>query len=284
MSKRDYYEILGIGKTSSADEIKSAYRKLALKYHPDRNKEAGAEEHFKEINEAYEILSDSQKKQAYDQFGHAAFDGASGGFGGHTYTNQQGPFTYSWSSGGENPFGADFDFGGFSNPFDIFEQFFGGGFSGSSSRSLPRYKIQISFMDAARGVEKEVNLDGKKRQIKIPAGISDGQQIRFEDFILYIDVLPDKIFQRDGNDLYINHEITIKQAILGDTIEVPTLSKPLKLKVKAGTQPNTMVRVRGEGIPDVRSKRKGDMYIRLLVTIPTSISRETKSALEKLDI
>lgn len=284
MPKRDYYEILGVNKNSSADEIKSAYRKLALKYHPDRNKESGAEEQFKEINEAYEILSDSQKKQAYDQFGHAAFDGGAGGFGGHTYTNQQGPFSYTWSSGGENPFGADFDFGGFSNPFDIFEQFFGGGGFGGQSRNLPRYKIQVSFLDAVQGIEKEVSLDGKKRQIKIPAGISDGQQIRFDDFILYVDVLPDKNFQRDGNDLYINHEITIKQAILGDTVEVPTLSKPLKLKVKSGTQPNTMVRVRGEGIPDVRTKRKGDLYIRLVIQIPTSISRETKSVLEKLDI
>jgi DnaJ-class molecular chaperone len=123
--KRDFYEVLGVDKNASKADIKAAYRQQALAWHPDRNKAADAEEKFKEINEAYEVLSNDQKKSAYDQFGHAAFDPSSGGFGGRTYTDQSGPFTYTWS-GGNNPFGSntDFDFGGFSNPFDIFEQFF----------------------------------------------------------------------------------------------------------------------------------------------------------------
>ena len=129
--KKDFYETLGVSKNASKDDIKAAYRKAALKYHPDRNKEPNAEEHFKEINEAYEVLSNDQKKAAYDQYGHAAFDPSSGGFGGHTYTQQNGPFNFTYTQSGGNPFGgADFDFGGFSNPFDIFEQFFGASFGG----------------------------------------------------------------------------------------------------------------------------------------------------------
>ena len=286
--KRDFYEVLGIVKGASKDEIKSAYRKLALQYHPDRNKEPGAEEKFKEINEAYEVLSNDQKKSAYDQFGHAAFDPSAGGFGGHTYTNQNGPFTYTWSSGSDNPLGdnANFDFGGFSNPFDIFEQFFGGNFGGSAGRRSARlttYKIQISFLDAANGVEKIVDIDGQKKTIKIPAGVDDGQRIRFNDFILYVDVLPDNTFKRDGNDVYVSVNLSLKQAILGDEVEVPTLDRePLKIKVKPGTQPNTLIRLRGKGIPDVNNNRyRGDLYIRLMVEIPTHLNARQKEIIKE---
>ncbi|MCL4384386.1 DnaJ domain-containing protein [Patescibacteria group bacterium] len=286
--KRDYYEVLGVRKGASKEEIKSAYRKLALQYHPDRNKEPGAEDKFKEINEAYEILSNEQKRSAYDQFGHAAFDPNAGGFGGHTYSSQNGPFTYTWSSGG-NPFGenANFDFGGFSNPFDIFEQFFGGSFGGASRQRtarLPTYKIELTFLEAANGVEKEVNLNGQRKTVKIPAGVDDGQRIRFSDFILYIDVLPDNTFKRDGNDVYVNVNLSLKQAILGDEIAVPTLDRqPLKIKVKPGTQPNTLVRLRGQGIPDVSNNRyRGDLYIRLMVEIPTHLNSRQKEIIKEL--
>lgn len=283
--KRDFYEILGISKNSTKDEIKSAYRKLALKYHPDRNKEPGAEEKFKEINEAYEVLSNDQKKSAYDQFGHAAFEGGAGGpFGANTYTNQEGPFTFRYSTGG-NPFGnADFDFGGFSNPFDIFEQFFGTSFGGQSRQRLTTYKIQLSFLEAANGVEKEFNLNGQTKKIKIPAGVDDGQRIRFRDFILYIDVQPDKTFQRDGNDAYVTVNLRLTQAILGDEIEVPTLDgQLLRIKIKAGTQSNTLVRLRGKGISDVNGRGRGDLYIRLLVAIPTHLNSRQKQLLKDLD-
>ncbi|MDD3998505.1 MAG: DnaJ domain-containing protein, partial [Candidatus Shapirobacteria bacterium] len=235
--KQDFYETLGVSKSATKDEIKSAYRKQAMQWHPDRNKSPDAEEKFKEINEAYEVLSNDQKKSAYDQFGQAAFDPNSGNFGGHTYTQQNGPFNFTWQSQGGGQ-GADFDFGGFSNPFDIFEQFFGGAgvnFGGQQRRQVPTYKIQLSFLDAALGCEKEVSLDGSKKKIKIPAGVDDGQRIKFRDFNLYIDVLPDKIFKRDGNDVYVSQSISISQAILGDIIEVPTLKEKLKLRVKSGT-------------------------------------------------
>jgi molecular chaperone DnaJ len=284
--KKDFYETLGVSKSASKDEIKSAYKKSALKSHPDRNKDSNAEEQFKEINEAYEVLSNDQKKAAYDQYGHAAFDPSSGGLGGHTYTQQNGPnFTYTQSGG--SPFGnADFDFGGFSNPFDIFEQFFGASFGGQQSRGkrLETYKIAISFLEAANGCQKEVSIDGHKKTIKIPAGVDDGQRIRFSEFVLYIDVKPDKVFKRDDNDVYINVNISLTQAIFGDTIEVPTLKDPIKVRVKSGTQPNTLIRLKGKGIKDINGFRQGDLYIRLFIEIPTKLSSRQKDLLKQLDL
>lgn len=282
--KKDFYEVLGVSKNASKEEIKSAYRKSALKYHPDRNKEADAEEKFKEINEAYEVLSNDQKKTAYDQYGHAAFDPNAGPAGGHTYTQQNGPFNFTYTQSGGNVGGADFDFGGFSNPFDIFEQFFGGSFRQNQQTRLETYKISISFLEAVHGVEKEVSLGGKKRKIKIPAGVDDGQRIRFKDFILYIDVLPDKVFKREGNDVFISVNLTFTQAVLGDVIEVPTLGEKLKVRVKNGTQPNTLIRLRNKGIKDINGFGYGDFYIRLLVEVPTRLSGRQKELLKELDL
>lgn len=285
--KKDFYELLGVPKTATKDEIKSAYRKSALKFHPDRNKEPDAEEKFKEINEAYEVLSNPEKKSAYDQFGHAAFDPNAGGFGGHTYSSQNGGnFTYTSSAGG-NPFGSSgFDFEGFNNPFDIFEQFFGGSFSGQQNRGrqLETYKISISFLEAANGCQKEVIINGHKKTIKIPSGVDDGQKIRFSDFVLYIDVQPDKVFKRDGNDVFVNINISLTQAILGDTIEVSTLTEPLKVKVKPGTQPNTLIRLKNQGIKDVNGYGHGDFYIRLFVQVPTKLNSRQKDLLKQLDL
>jgi DnaJ-class molecular chaperone len=167
---KDYYASLGVSKTATADEIKRAYRKLALEYHPDRNKTKEADGKFKEVTQAYEVLSDQQKRQTYDQFGAAAFEGGGQGpFGGNQggpfgqQTGRYGPFTYTYSTGGD---GANADYGGFSDPFDIFEQFFGGGspFGGRQRRSV--YSLSIPFMDAVKGVEKEVTIEGKKAENK----------------------------------------------------------------------------------------------------------------------
>ncbi len=285
-TKRDYYEVLGVEKKASKSDIKSAYRKMALKYHPDKNKAKDAEEKFKEINEAYQILSDAEKKKAYDQFGHAAFDPASG-MGGNPFSgaSQQGPFTWSYSTsggaGGQNPFG-NMDF---NDPFEIFEQFFGGGFSrqGGGFRPRPRYSLAIEFMEAVKGVEKEVEISGKKHTIKVPAGANDGTRIRFDEFDVSLEVRPHKKFKRDGYDVFLDQEISFSMAALGGKIEVTTLDGELKLKVRPGTQSHTLVRLRGEGVKHLRGRGKGDLYVRLIVRVPEKLSKEEKKLIEKLE-
>ncbi|KKQ09137.1 MAG: hypothetical protein US20_C0009G0038 [Candidatus Pacebacteria bacterium GW2011_GWF1_36_5] len=282
-AKRDYYEVLGVKKTASAAEIKSAYRKLALKFHPDRNKETGAEDKFKEINEAYQVLSDSKKKQTYDQFGHAAFDpssgmgGGQGPFGG--FGGQGGGFNWSSysSSGGQG--GADFDFG---DPFEIFEQFFGGGFSGRARQRRPHYSLKIDFMEAVKGVEKAVEIDGKKQTIKVPAGANNGTRIRFTDFDISIDVGTNPRFKRDGYDIFVDEKISFSTAALGGEIKVKTLTGELKLKVRPGTLSHSLIRLRGEGVQHLQSRGKGDLYVRLIINVPEKLSREQKKALEEL--
>ncbi len=293
-TKRDYYDILGVSKNASKEEIKKAYRKLALQWHPDRNKSSEANGKFKEINEAYEILSNSKKKETYDQFGHTAFDpryggaGAPGGAGpfagGQTRTYKQGPFTYTYTSYGDGPRRGAPDWGGFSDPFEIFEQFFGGGDSPFGRREAkPRYGLAISFMEAAKGCEKEVSIDGKKRTIKIPPGVDDGSRIRFQEFDITIDVQPDETFQRDGADVFINHEISLSMAIVGGTTEVPTIEGDIKLKIRSGTQPGTMVRLRGRGIKRLRGFGKGDQYVRLQVKVPEKLTRKQKELIKQFE-
>lgn len=280
-TKRDYYEILGVAKTAMPNELKSAYRKLALQYHPDRNKAADAELKFKEINEAYQVLSDEQKRKSYDQFGHAAFDPASG-FGSNPFAGgfRQGPFTYSYNTSGGNPFG--FDPEGFNDPFEIFESFFNGGFGRGGASRRPRYSLTISFMDAAKGVEKIVEVDGKQHTIKIPAGADDGTRIRFESFDITLEVKPDKVFKRDGFDLYVDVDLPLMTAILGGSLSVPTLDGSLTLKIRAGTQPGTLVRLREQGIQHVHGKGKGDQFVRLLVKIPEKLNKKQRQALENI--
>ncbi|MBU0578694.1 DnaJ domain-containing protein [Patescibacteria group bacterium] len=289
-TKRDYYEILGVDKKASTGEIKSAYRKMALKHHPDKNKASDAEEKFKEINEAYQILSDDKKKKTYDQFGHAAFDPASG-MGGNPFSgaSRQGPFTWSYNTssgassgaGGQNPFG-NVDFG---DPFEIFESFFGGGFSQQRGGFKPRqrYSLRINFMEAVNGVEKEVEVEGRKHKIKVPAGANDGTRIRFDEFDISIEVGTHKKFKRDGYDVFVDQEISFSLAALGGKIEVETLNGQLKLKIRPGTQSHTLVRLRGEGIEHLRSRGKGDLYVRLIVKVPEKLSREERRAIEELE-
>ena len=278
-TKRDYYEILGLDKSAQKADIKSAYRKMALKFHPDKNKAADAEDKFKEINEAYQVLSDEKKKTSYDQFGHDAFSQA-GGMGGNPFAggHQQGPFTWNYSSsGGGNPFGGGADFG---DAFDIFEQFFsGGGGFGARQKRRTRYSMRIEFMEAANGATKEVEIEGKKHKIKIPAGANDGTRLRFDDFDVSFDVAPHARFKRDGYDVFIDQKISFVMAALGGSVEVPTLEKPLKLKVRAGTQSHTLVRLKGEGVTRLRGRGKGDLYVRLIVEVPTKLSRSQKKTL-----
>ena len=277
-TKRDFYEILGVTKSASKEDIKRAYRKMAMKYHPDVNKEEGADKKFKEVTEAYEILSDDQKKKQYDQFGHAAFDAASGfggGFrGGQSY--QSGPFTYTYSSNaGQGGFG---DFG---DPFDIFEQFFGGGFR--QAQAKPRYSVKIEFMEAVKGTERKIVHQGKEHTVKIPAGVDDGTRIRFGDFDVTIDVKADQQFKRDGYDVFVDHYISFTKAALGGEEVVQTIDGDLKIKIRPGTQPGTMIRLRGKGIPHVRGGGVGDQYIRIMIQVPDKLNRQQRKKLEELD-
>jgi DnaJ-class molecular chaperone len=287
MASSDYYQILGISKNATEAEIKRAYRKLALQYHPDRNKGKEAEEKFKEVNKAYEVLSDTQKRQTYDQFGAAAFEqggptgqGAGEPFGG--FGGQQGPFTYTYSTSGGNPQGFDFG-GGFSDPFEIFEQFFGGASPFGRAQRRSTYSLTISFMDAVKGVTKRVQLEGKTQTIKIPAGVDNGSRIRFGDYDVVIDVTPDRKFKRQGYDIISEQEISFPQAALGDTIEVQTVQGLVKIKVPSGTQPETLIRLRGKGVKIVRGSGYGDHYVRIKVTIPKNLSGHQKELLREFD-
>ncbi|OGH41447.1 MAG: hypothetical protein A3H79_02060 [Candidatus Levybacteria bacterium RIFCSPLOWO2_02_FULL_36_8b] len=285
MAEKDYYQVLGVTKASTADEIKQAYRKLALQYHPDRNKGKDTEGKFKEVTQAYEVLSDPQKKQTYDQFGHAAFEQGAGqqgpfGGGGPFGGAQGGPFSYTYSTGGDG--GAGFDFGGFNDPFEIFEQFFGGASPfGSRSRRREAYSLTLDFLEAANGVTKKVTIDGKSQTIKIPAGVDEGSRIRFGDYDVVVSVNSDERFQREGFDIIGNKEISFAQAALGAEVNIETVDGDLKLKIPSGTQPGTAIRLRGKGVPHLHGSGRGDHYIRIKITVPKHLTGKQRELLEE---
>lgn len=291
-TNRDYYDVLGIDKGSSGAEIKAAYRKQALQWHPDRNKSSEAEAKFKEINESYEVLSNADKRAAYDQFGHQAFSQggpAGGGYGGSEgFGGQQGPFSYTYTyggQGGESPFGGDFE--GFSDPFQIFEQFFGasyGGMRGGTHQRRKHYSLEVSLKEAVNGCEKTVNLNGQQRTIKIPAGVDTGSRIRFSDFDLSIEVKADKNFRREGDDIFGDLPLSFSQAVLGTVAEVETLQGKVKLRIQPGTQPETLIRLRGQGVPHLHGRGSGDHYTRVKINVPTSLTKKQKESLEELNI
>lgn len=277
---KDYYETLGVGKTATADEIKKAYRKLALQYHPDRNKTKEGEMKFKEVTKAYEVLSNAEKRKTYDQYGHAAFEqggGQQGPFGGGQ-GGQYGPFTYTYSNNGQG-----FDMGGFSDPFDIFEQFFGGGSPFGQQRARrPMYSLSITFDEAVHGTEKEVTVNNKKQKIKVPAGVDRGSRIRFDDYDVVIDVAPDKRFGREGYDIVSEEELSYAQVALGVELSVPTIDGEVKIRVPAGTQPGTLIRLSGRGVPRLRGGGKGDHYVKIKLVVPKKLTHKQKQLLEDL--
>ena len=347
MAKRDYYEVLGVQKSATKDEIKKAYRKLALKYHPDKNKgDKGAEEKFKEGSEAYHVLSDEKRKANYDQFGHAAFQG-----------------------GGQSGFG-NFDFS--SSFSDIFEDVFGDFGFGSSGRSTRgrrnnrgndlRYDISIDLNDAFSGKEEKIsyttykkckscsgsgakpgskpascnycggqgkvrssqgfftiqqtcpecNGEGEQIQnpcnncsgvgktqsnetvsVKIPKGVDDGTRIRIAgrgeagvkggssgDLYLFISVEPHDIFQRSEENLFYELPVSFTDAALGATVEVPSIDGgKTKIKIPSGTQSGKQLRLRGKGMPVLKRNLFGDLYIRVVTEVPTSLTRRQKELL-----
>lgn len=346
-TKRDYYEVLGLGRDATTEDIRKAYRRLALQYHPDRNKEADASSRFKEVNEAYQVLSDPDRRSAYDRFGHAGVGAGQPGAG----------------PGGFNGFEG---FGGFG---DIFDAFFGG-----STRQGPRpgrdleLRTTISFEEAAFGVEKEVTVErletcerchgrraepgtevetcstcggsGQVRrvqrnifgqftqvttcstchgsgrtvrvactecrgrgskvqerriQVSIPAGIENGTRVLLRgegevgepgapsgDLYVVVQVQRHKFFRRSKNDLLLGYEVNIAQAALGDAVQVPTLKGLHELKIPPGTQSGRIFRIRGEGLPDVSTGRRGDELVTVTVATPTNLSERQRELLREL--
>lgn len=302
-TKRDYYEILGVSKNAPEAEIKSAYRKLARKHHPDIDKTSGAAERFKEISEAYQVLADPQKKGAYDQFGHAAFD-KSQGFGGGATPGGSNPFgggwqTYNWSSGGGGPFGStqggpnvQFDFGGFEDPFELFEQIFGGGSPfGGSFRRRPTYSLDLNFDEAIHGVTKEVEIESRNSQdrlvrkrlkIKVPPGVDNGTKMRFDDLDIVFQVSRNPDFLREGVDIFSEITVTIPQLVLGDIFEVKTVQGKVKVRVPPGTQPGSLVKLKGKGAPRLGSNGHGDHFVRVNLEVPKNPTKEERQLYEEL--
>lgn len=299
MAKRDYYDILGVSKSASEGEIKTAYRKLARKHHPDVDKSSGAAEKFKEVSEAYQVLADANKKKQYDQFGHAAFD-RSVGFGGPFGGAQGWPFggaqgqggwkTYSWStSGGAGP-NIQFDFGGFEDPFELFEQIFGGAGFGGFTRRRPTYQMNLSFDESIHGVTKEIELEQrntqgrlvrKRMKIKVPSGVDNGTRMRFGDVDIVFNVGRNTEFLREGADIFSEITVNIPQLVLGDIFEVKTVHGQVKVRVPPGTQPGSLVKLKSKGAPRLGGGH-GDHYVRVNLSVPQHPSSEEKRLYEEL--
>lgn len=353
--KRDYYEVLGVAKNADAAEIKKAYRKLALQYHPDKNPgNKEAEEKFKEAAEAYDVLSNEEKRRRYDQFGHAGMGGGAGGFGGGGMSMED----------------------IFSHFGDIFGSFGGfGGFSGGGRAARRvnrgtnlRVKVKLTLEEVATGVEKKIKVkkyvadehchgtgakDGKSYStcttchgtgqvtrvqqtilgamqttstcptcdgegkvinekcvhcngegvrlseevitLNIPAGVADGMQLSIGgkgnaarrggvngDLIVLIEEIEHPDLVRDGNDLLYNTFVSYPSAVLGDSVEIPTLEGKVKVKIEAGTQPGKILRLKGKGIPDVNGYGRGDLLVKVNVWIPKNLSKEDKKTVEEL--
>ncbi len=296
----DYYEILGLDKGASVDEVKKAYRRLARKYHPDVNKAPDAEEQFKKINEAFQVLSDPKKKQQYDQFGANPFYSGtqSGGF---PFGGGQEPYSYTYSTKGinlEDLFGGEMG--------SIFDSFFGGGFS-RRGKDL-RYSLKINFVDAVRGFEEEVKVGGRKIKVKIPAGVRTGSEIRFvgkgepgpvvqgatlPSGDLYVHIVIDENslpeFELHNADILVRKSISFPQAALGDKVAVTVVDpanyrgySQVTLKIPAGTQSGEQFRLKGKGMPKIKGLGRGDAYVKVVVVVPEKLDKEVKHLIEEL--
>lgn len=279
---KDYYQILGIERDADIQTIKKAYRNLARKHHPDVDKSPGAEERFKEINEAYQVLSDPQKRTTYDQFGSAAFDANAFSQAYSQWKEGPGGYSFRTFSWGPRDFSFDFDFSGFADPFDIFEIVFGSRSPFGQEARLPRYILSLEFQEAVKGVEKEVEVQGKRTKVRVPAGVDDSSEIKFKNFILVCQVKPHEKFKRRGYDLFTDEKIHFTQAALGDEIQVETIDGPVKIRIPQGTKPQTQIRLRGKGVSHMRDVGRGDQYVRVIVDIPEKYNQEEKKLLQKL--
>ena len=276
---KSLYETLGISESASADEIKKAYRRLARKYHPDICKESDCEEKFKEINAAYEILSDEKKKAQYDQMGDNMFGGQSF----HDFAGGQGDVDLDEILrnifGGGGGFGSA-GFGGAGFGGSRSSGGFGGGFSGYSEPDLDvQAKITIAFNTAVLGGKHSVNYNGESFDIKIPAGIKDGEKLRVKgkgksyngkkgDLYLVVNVAPSPEYERDGDNLIKELDVSLKKAIFGGKVELKTLYKDITIKIPAGIKSGQKLRVKEQGVINRKTKQYGDLYLKLNVIIP----------------
>ncbi len=283
MASQDYYGILGVSKSASDNEIKSSYRKLARQYHPDVNKTPEAAQKFKEVSKAYQILSDPSKRQTYDQFGSSAFEPGAGGFGGGN------PF-----SGGQGGFGG-FGYGGninvdFEDPFSLFEQFFGGSGFGEMFRRRPTYQMELTFDEAIKGTTKQVEVEKREKNgaikkerlnISVPAGVDDGVRMRFGEIEIIFKVRAHPQFHREGANIFSEVKLTIPQIVLGDIIEVGTVEGVVSLKISPGTEPGTLIKIKGKGVVSLRGG-KGDHYVRVRLDVPKHLNPQQRELYEQL--
>ena len=292
----NYYDVLGIGKKTSQDEIKKAYRKLALKYHPDRNKDdPKAETKFKEVSEAYAVLSDKDKRKKYDRFGSEGFKqhySQEDIFRGFDLNEILRNFGVSGSRGS---FGGG---GGFSGG-DPFAEFFSGRPQRPQKGQDMVSDITISFEEAARGGEKRFSVQRpgglEETSVKIPAGIKEGKKLRLAgkgfpgpnggpsgDLYFKVHIQSHPLFQREGNDVVIEQTVKLSEAMLGTVIQVPTLEGEKQVKVPAGTQPNAKLRLKDLGIPSLRGGKLGDQIVRINITYPKTLSPDQEVLIQKL--
>ncbi len=289
MDYKDYYTTLGVARNAGADDIRKAYRKLAMQYHPDRNPgDKQAEERFKEINEAYQVLNDPQKRSHYDRLGSA-------------YSNWQrkgtpGDFNWNeWARGAPPSGGTRVEYDDVSDIFsEFFRDIFGGAGGGPRTRSRGAAQgyeqpVTISLKEAYEGATRQLESLQRKFQVRIPPGVRTGSKVRVAgagpeglDLYLVIDVAEDERFERRGNDLHTNAEVSVFTAILGGEAEVETMTGKVKLSIPAGTQPEQVFRIAGRGMPNVKSPNtKGDLYARLKVQIPRYLSAKQRELLEE---
>ena len=296
MDYKDYYKILGVERKASADDIRSAYRKLAMQYHPDKNPgDKKAEDKFKEINEAYQVLSDEQKRARYDQLGSAYSDFRTGGgrpgdFRWDDWFQQQQGGQQRGYGNAEDPFAG----GNFS---DFFRSIFGEAVRNSArTQSMQQQQgyqqeVQISFQEAYEGTLRQFqSSSGKKLQVRIPAGVKTGSKVRVAgagpeglDLYLAVNITDEDKFERDGYDLTTTSTLSVFTLILGGETEVETPAGKVKLTIPAGTQIDQVFRLGGRGMPHLKDpKTKGDLYVRLKVQIPKHLSSKQKELLEEV--
>ena len=312
MEYKDYYKVLGVEKSAKKEDIKKAYRNLAMKFHPDHNPgDKGAEEKFKEINEAYQVLSDDEQRTRYDQLGSSYQQwqrtGGRGNFNWEDWFTQQ-PASQNMR-GGQN---VRIDMGDFEEMFgggfsDFFNMIFGGAVrQDRSARSAPaqprtaarqsiEQPVTISFQEAFEGTERMLQVEGRRLHVKIPAGAKTGTKVRMTaagparpdgrrtDLILVVEVSPDKRFERKSDDLHTSASVDLFSAVLGGQVEVATPGGKVMLTIPAGTQPGQTFRLAGRGMPKLRNPaEKGNLYVQINVSLPKNLSPAQRELFEKL--